>query len=98
MSYKPIQEFPDELDWVNAQLAAKCGSFLEHFCKAALAADGFNYQAMRAGVLILKNKYPADEFRLLMERHDNGRSRPGDAERIRELWNQRGMDGPEVLK
>jgi hypothetical protein len=84
-----IQEFPDELDWVNAKLADHPGSFVELFCRCALAADGTNYPLMRPLVATMMAKYPANELRLLMERHDNNRARPGDLDRIRELWNAR---------
>jgi hypothetical protein len=84
-----IQVYPDELDWVNATLAGHPGSFLDLFCKCALAADAFNYELLRPVVAKVMQKYPANELRLLMERHDNNRRRPGDLDRIRELWNKR---------
>lgn len=70
-----IQEHPEELDWANAilhPLAPKCGSFLEVFCKAMIAADSENYPLLRPAILVLMKKYPADPERLDMERRDNG--------------------------
>lgn len=83
-----IQQFPEELDWVNATLhplSSKPGSFVTAFCQAALAADESNYTILRPAVRILMEKYPPDEFRLLMERHDSGRSTPEDIARMDEI-------------
>jgi len=56
-----IQFYPDELDYVNAQLKLKGAddtSFLGAFCKACLLADGDNYGTIRYALHILMEKYP----------------------------------------
>lgn len=72
-----IQEYPDELDYVNAQLHplirdADDKSFLGTFCLACLRADNINYEILRPVLMILMVKYPANPERLRMERHDRG--------------------------
>lgn len=77
-----IQSYPDELDYVNAQLhplvrSKNDQSFLGTFCLACLRADGSNYQLLRPVLHVLMEKYPADRERLRMERlrmerHDSG--------------------------
>jgi hypothetical protein len=72
-----IQSYPDELDYVNAQLhpsirAADDKSFLGTFCLACLRADGSNYEILRPSLFFLMAKYPANPERLAMERHDRG--------------------------
>jgi hypothetical protein len=56
-----IQNYPDELDWVNAMLRYREGSysFLEAFLNAALRADAENYEILRPALLIFRDKYPA---------------------------------------
>jgi hypothetical protein len=83
-----IQFFPDELDYVNAVLHPiedKCGSFLELFCHACLAADSENYLLIRPALLVLMGKYPARPERLAVERHDRGADRPGDLDLLKRL-------------
>lgn len=73
-----IQDCPDELDYVNAQIhplgASRWDdkSFLGTFCQACLRADAQNYEIIRPALLILMEKYPADPERLRMERIDRG--------------------------
>jgi hypothetical protein len=72
-----IQSYPDELDYVNAQLhplirQADDKSFLDTFCLACLRADAQNYEILRPALVDLMQKYPADPERLRMERHDRG--------------------------
>ena len=71
-----IQAYPDELDYVNAKLhpASKImpGTFLSNFLRACLAADGENYELLRPAVAVFMEKYPAEQERLRMERHDRG--------------------------
>lgn len=74
-----IQSYPDELDYVNAQLhplmrSKDDQSFLGTFCLACLRADGSNYQLLRPVLHVLMEKYPADRERLRMERDDSGRA------------------------
>ena len=74
------QDYPEELDYINAKLhpAAKkepdpkTGSFLECFLWACLRADHENYELIHGTLLALMAKYPADPVRLAMERHDRG--------------------------
>lgn len=80
-----IQFYPDELDYVNAKLSiADENSFLASFCRACLRADDFNYELLRLNLEIFRQKYPADPFRLAMERHDRGASTPEDEKLIRD--------------
>jgi hypothetical protein len=70
-----IQSYPDELDYVNAQLHpsirdADDKSFLGTFCLACLRADAQNYEILRLALNTLILKYPANPERLRMERHD----------------------------
>lgn len=77
-----IQEYPDELDYVNATLHPFANStatrdeksFLGAFCNTCLRADGENYELLRPALIVLMQKYPADADRLRMERHDRGLS------------------------
>lgn len=74
-----IQSYPDELDYVNAQVhplvrGQDDKSFLGTFCMACLRADDQNYELIRPVLHELMEKYPADRARLAMERHDSGRS------------------------
>ena len=57
-----IQHYPDELDYVNAQLdpRSKCGHFLEHFF------------LLRPLLLEFIVKYPALPERLEAEHRDHG--------------------------
>jgi hypothetical protein len=76
-----IQSYPDELDYVNAQLhplvrSADDKSFLGTFCQSCLRADGANYEALRPVLYFLMAKYPANSERLWMERHDRGIDEP----------------------
>ena len=70
-----VQFYPDELNYINAKLhplAPKCGSFLDAFLRACMAADGENYALLRPALREIMMKYPADEERLRMEEHDSG--------------------------
>jgi len=72
-----IQGYPDELDYVNAQLhpltrSNDDKSFLGTFCQACLRADDANYELLRPVLLAMIEKYPANEERLRIERHDRG--------------------------
>lgn len=83
-----INQYPDELDYVNAQLHLRHSddkSFVGTFCLACLRADGDNYEILRSPLRVLMNKYPADPKRLAMERIDSGRALPGDQEQISKL-------------
>lgn len=76
-----IQDYPDELDYVNATLRSRGSelkSFLCVFCEACLRADGDNYVMLRGPLLQLMRKYPARPAHLAMERIDSGRELPGD--------------------
>jgi hypothetical protein len=80
-----IQGYPDELDYVNAQLhplirGKDDKSFLGFFCLACLAADAENYEEMRRVLIVMMAKYPANRERLRMERIDSGRALAGDCE------------------
>ena len=60
-----IQFYPDELDYVNAQLRpripiANDKSFLGTFCLSCLRADGENYELLREALKALMKKYPTD--------------------------------------
>jgi hypothetical protein len=71
-----IQNYPDELDYVNAKLhplASKLGSFLDQFLRSCLAADDENCGLVRPVLLEIMKKYPAEEARLEIERRDSGR-------------------------
>jgi hypothetical protein len=69
-----IQFYPDELDYVNAQLhpLVKCGAFLECFFQSCLRADDENYELLRPILKEFILKYPANEERLAMERLERG--------------------------
>lgn len=70
-----IQIYPDELNYCNAKLhplAPKCGSFLDAFLRACIAADAENYTLLRPVLHAIMLKYPADEARLRMEERDSG--------------------------
>jgi hypothetical protein len=72
-----IQHYPDELDYVNAQLHPLVRreddkSFLAHFLRSCLAADSLNYEIIRPALHELMVKYPPDPERWAMERHDRG--------------------------
>jgi hypothetical protein len=72
-----IQFYPDELDYVNAQLhpLSKCGAFLESFFQSCLRADGQNYELLRPILKEFIVKYPANPERLAVERRDRGLSK-----------------------
>ncbi len=56
-----IQGYPEELDYVNAQLDLKAPddeSFLGTFCRACLRADSQNYEILRMSLRYFMNKYP----------------------------------------
>lgn len=58
-----IQFYPDELDYVNAQLLPRTPleddkSFLGTFCLSCLRADGENYELLREALKALMKKYP----------------------------------------
>lgn len=79
-----IQCYPDELDYVNAQLHPSIRpsddkSFLGTFCQACLRADGANYEVLRGVLYFFMSKYPANPGRLWMERHDRGINEPKPA-------------------
>lgn len=70
-----IQGYPDELDYVNAQLSLKGAddkSFLGTFCQACLRADGENFEDLRPALHIFMMRYPAPAARLAREREDRG--------------------------
>jgi hypothetical protein len=69
-----IQNYPDELDWVNAMMRTREGSFsfLWAFCSAALHADGENYEILRPALLFFRDKYPAPAELLEAEARDRG--------------------------
>ena len=70
-----IQDFPDELDYVNAKLhpmAPKVGRFLELFLNSCYRADSNYYPLLQPLVRRLMEEHPADSERLEMERHDRG--------------------------
>ncbi len=67
--------YPDELDYVNAQLYNRDPldkSFLGTFCHACLRADADNYEILRPALAALMQKYPASRTWLWMERHKRG--------------------------
>jgi len=56
-----IQGYPEELDYVNAQLHLKGPddeSFLGTFCWACLRADSQNYEILRMSLRYFMIKYP----------------------------------------
>jgi hypothetical protein len=69
-----IQEYPDELDYVNALLrqAGVQKSFMVGFCNACLRADGFNYEIVRPALHLLMQKCPATAEMIERERRDRG--------------------------
>lgn len=70
-----IQAYPDELDYVNAQLHGRGPddkSFLGTFCLVCLRADAENYKDLRCVLQIFMMRYPASAERLKMERADRG--------------------------
>lgn len=70
-----IQGYPEELDYVNAQLHGRGPddiSFLGTFCLACLRADAENYEDLRCALHIFMMRYPASAERLKMERADRG--------------------------
>jgi hypothetical protein len=70
-----IQFYPDELDWVNAQLHNRDPndkSLVGAVCWVALRADPENYELFRPFMHIMMRKYPADPERLKREREDRG--------------------------
>jgi hypothetical protein len=72
-----IQNYPDELDYVNAQLHPQVRdrddkSFLGTFCLACLRADDENYELLRLPLGFFMKKYPPRLDRLRMENHDRG--------------------------
>lgn len=70
-----IQGYPQELIYVNAILhprAPKCGSFMDAFCHACLAADVENYELLRPALKKIMLKYPADPEMLNIEKRDIG--------------------------
>lgn len=82
-----IQNYPEELNYVNAKLSAlyleepeKPASFLNCFLYACLRADAENYLLLRPALQVLMVKYPADEERLGMEREDAPEAKDADGE------------------
>lgn len=78
-----IQTYPEELDYVNAKLhpmAKRVGSFLNGFLGSCLAADSDNYELVRPALTKIMEKYPAEPYRLWMERHDRGIDEPSPPE------------------
>ena len=76
-----IQLYPDDLDWVNAQLHSRDPedhSFVGLFCHVALRADHENYELLRPSLLKIMEKYPADPERLRIEREDRGAASDSD--------------------
>lgn len=70
-----IQNYPDELDYVNVELENRAlddKSFVGTFCLACLRADDDNYELLRPTLFFMMHKYPADPGRLQAERHDRG--------------------------
>ncbi len=72
-----IQNYPDELDYVNAKLSevargSNPNGFLETFFMACLCADNYNYELLRPALRILIAKYPPRMDRLRMENQDRG--------------------------
>ena len=68
-----INGYPDELDYVNAQLKLRDPddkSFLGTFCLACLRADSQNYVYLRPALLAFMAKYPANPELLAAERRD----------------------------
>jgi len=76
-----IQEYPDELDYVNAKLRVsdRLESFLTAFLYACLRADGENYELIRPALLALRGKYPAHPALLAAEHRDRGFAPPEGA-------------------
>ncbi len=80
-----LNGYPDELDYVNAQLHTLVRdesdeSFLGTLCLAATRADDENYELLRPVLVAMMTKYPASPRRLAIERIDSGRDLPGDRE------------------
>ena len=70
-----IQAYLEELNYVNAKLhprAAECGSFLQAFLRACVAADSFNYELLRPCLHSCMAKYPADPELLAIEQREAG--------------------------
>lgn len=72
-----IQQYPDELDYVNARLhplevPEDDKSFLATFCMACLRADGLSYELLRPALQEFMVRFPANPDRLDMERRDRG--------------------------
>jgi hypothetical protein len=67
-----IQNYPKELDMVNAMLRVREGSnsFMEYFLKACLHADDENYELLRYVLRILSKKFPVSMADLLAEERD----------------------------
>lgn len=71
-----IQFYPDELDWVNAQMHNRDPhdtSFIGAVLQVALRADPENYELFRPFLNLMMAKYPADPARLEIERMDRER-------------------------
>jgi hypothetical protein len=70
-----LQQYPDELHYVNAKLnplGTRCGSFLELLLYACMRADADNYEPLRPALHYFMAKYPADERMLEAEKRDMG--------------------------
>jgi hypothetical protein len=68
-----IQNYPDELNYVNAKLSELNDdeSFLGRFLWACLHADPENYFVLRAPLNFFMGKYPADVKRLAAEEENS---------------------------
>ena len=68
-----IQDYPQELDYVNAKLAEAhegSESFLVAFLNACLRADDENYAVIQVALRFFITKYPAKPERLAAEKAD----------------------------
>jgi hypothetical protein len=65
-----IQEYPDELNYVNAKISERrdmTTSFVHAFAQACLRADDENYTKIRPALHFFMQKYPAEPKRLAAE-------------------------------
>ena len=70
-----IQNYPWELDYVNAKLHSRDvndQSFLGTFLLACLRADAENYELLRQTLFLMMLKYPSDHESMRAERRDRG--------------------------
>jgi hypothetical protein len=70
-----IQNYPIELDYVNAKLHSRemdDQSFLGTFLQACLRADAENYELLRQTLFLMMFKYPSDRESIQRERHARG--------------------------